>query len=65
MTATEKLTSTDGALLSSEDETKYRSIVGGLEYIILTHPDLSFGKNVLDGRIVHGRCHFFDVASDF
>jgi histone deacetylase 1/2 len=45
MTSTENITSSNGDLLSSEDATTYRSIVGGLKYLILTHPDLSFGVN--------------------
>jgi histone deacetylase 1/2 len=45
MTYTENLTSTSGDLLSSEDATTYRTIVGGLKYLILTRPDLSFGVN--------------------
>jgi hypothetical protein len=31
--------------LSSEDATKYRSIVGALQYLLLTRPDLSFCVN--------------------
>jgi histone deacetylase 1/2 len=45
MTVTDRLTSTDGELLSSEDATMYRSIVGGLQYILHTRPDLSFAVN--------------------
>jgi hypothetical protein len=45
MTVTGKLTSTDGTLLSPEEATTYRSIVGGLQYLLLTLPDLSFAVN--------------------
>jgi histone deacetylase 1/2 len=45
MTASERLTSTGGDLLSSEDATTYRSIVGGLQYLLHTRPDLSFAVN--------------------
>jgi histone deacetylase 1/2 len=45
MTSTESLNATDGELLSSEDATKYRSIVGGLQYLLHTRPDLSFAVN--------------------
>jgi hypothetical protein len=45
MTVTDRLTSTDGELMSSEDGTMYRSIVGGLQYILHTRPDLSFAVN--------------------
>jgi hypothetical protein len=47
MTVTEWLTSSDGDLLSSEDSTMYHSIVGGLQYILHTRPDLSFAVNML------------------
>jgi histone deacetylase 1/2 len=45
MTVTDKLTSFDGNLLSPEEATTYRSIVGGLRYLLLTRPDLSFAVN--------------------
>jgi histone deacetylase 1/2 len=40
-----KLFSADNALLSEDDSTTYRSIVGGLQYLTLTRPDLSFAVN--------------------
>jgi histone deacetylase 1/2 len=45
MTLVEKLDSATGDLLSSQDATKYRSIVGGLQYLLHTCPDLSFAVN--------------------
>jgi hypothetical protein len=42
MVPTDKITSMDGACLSLDDATKYRSIVGGLQYLSLTRPDISF-----------------------
>jgi hypothetical protein len=40
LSATEKLTASDGALLGPEDSTNYRSIVGALQYFTLTQPDI-------------------------
>lgn len=45
MSSTDKLPAADGALLSSEDATEYRSVVGGLQYPTITRPDLSFAVN--------------------
>nr|XP_051221155.1 uncharacterized mitochondrial protein AtMg00810-like [Lolium perenne] len=45
MAATEKLSCSDGDLLSAEDATRYRSIVGGLQYLLVTRPDLSYEVN--------------------
>jgi histone deacetylase 1/2 len=38
----EQLSLTDGTPLGSEDSTQYRSIVGALQYLTLTCPDLAF-----------------------
>ena len=45
MSATVKLFPDDSPLLSIDDATNYRSIVGGLQYLTLTRPDLSFAVN--------------------
>jgi hypothetical protein len=45
MTVSEKLSSHDGTVLAAEDAFKYRSIVGALQYLTLTRPDLSFPVN--------------------
>ena len=36
---------TDGEVLSSDDSTRYRSIVGALQYITLTRPGIAFSVN--------------------
>jgi histone deacetylase 1/2 len=43
--ATEKLSRFDGNPLGVEDSTRYRSIVGALQYLTLTRPDLGFSVN--------------------
>ena len=45
MSATHKLTALAGDLLAPEDATEYRSIVGGLQYLLITRPDISFAVN--------------------
>jgi histone deacetylase 1/2 len=41
----EKLSAYTGEPLGPEDATKYRSIVGALQYLTLTRPDISFSVN--------------------
>jgi histone deacetylase 1/2 len=45
LATTEKLSSEGGTVLSPEDAIRYRSIVGALQYITLTRPDLAFVVN--------------------
>ena len=45
LNTTEKLSVTSGTRLGVEDSTRYRSIVGALQYLTLTRPDLSFSFN--------------------
>lgn len=42
---TEKLSAADGQKLRAEDSTRYRSLVGVLQYLTLTRPDISFFVN--------------------
>jgi hypothetical protein len=41
----EKLSCEGGVLLGHEDSMRYRSIVGALQYLTMTHPDISFSIN--------------------
>jgi histone deacetylase 1/2 len=45
MTVSEKLSLTDGEKLGVTDSTRYPSIVGALQYLTLTRPDISFVVN--------------------
>jgi len=45
MSSTEKVSQYDGDPLGPEDCTRYRSIVGALQYVTLTRPDLAFAVN--------------------
>jgi histone deacetylase 1/2 len=42
---TERLSRDTGASLGPDDSFRYRSIVGGLQYLTLTRPDISFAVN--------------------
>jgi histone deacetylase 1/2 len=45
LSTSDKLSLTDGTLLGTEDSTKYRSMVGALQYLTLTRPDICFAVN--------------------
>jgi hypothetical protein len=45
MSTSEKLTLHEGSQLGSRDTTQYRSIVGVLQYLTLTRPDIAFPVN--------------------
>ena len=45
MSATDKLSRDVGDPLATDDVFRYRSLVGGLQYLTLTRPDLSFDVN--------------------
>jgi histone deacetylase 1/2 len=45
LSVSDKLSLTDGEVLGGDDSTNYRSIVGALQYIILTRPDIAFSVN--------------------
>jgi histone deacetylase 1/2 len=45
MSTTDKITDVDGELLSSANAMEYMSIVGGLQYLTITRPDISYAVN--------------------
>jgi hypothetical protein len=45
MANTKKLSREEGTLLSEKDSTQYRSLVGALQYVTLTRPDIAFAVN--------------------
>ena len=52
MSATDKLAADDGDPLSPDDATEYRSLVGGLQYLTITRPDIAFAVNRV-GQYLH------------
>lgn len=55
LSVTEKLSATEGVVLGPEDASKYRSIVGALQYLTLTCQDISFAVNKV--------CHFLHAPT--
>jgi histone deacetylase 1/2 len=45
LSTSEKLSLTDGDPVGAEDSTKYRSMVGALQYLTFTRPDICFAMN--------------------
>jgi histone deacetylase 1/2 len=45
LSSSEKISAHQGDLLGPDDSTKYRSIVGALQYLTLTRPDISYAVN--------------------
>jgi hypothetical protein len=45
LSTSEKLSLHEGSLLGQKDATQYRSIVGALQYLTLTRPDIAFPVN--------------------
>jgi histone deacetylase 1/2 len=56
MASTEKLSRQDGVALTPAEATRYRSAVGGLQYLTLTRPDISFSVNKV--------CQFLSAPTD-
>jgi histone deacetylase 1/2 len=53
LSSSESLSLVDGSPLGPEDRTQHRSIVGGLQYLTLTRPDISFSFNKVC-QFLHG-----------
>ena len=45
LSTSKKLSLHDGEVLGAEEATRYRSIVGALQYLTLTRPDISYSVN--------------------
>jgi histone deacetylase 1/2 len=45
LSSSEKLSAMEGDPLGPDDSTRYRSIVGALQYLTLTRPDIAFSVN--------------------
>lgn len=56
MGVTEQLPCHDGVAFSDADATKYRSTVGALQYLTLTHPDISYSVNKV--------CQFLQASTE-
>ncbi|WVZ62530.1 hypothetical protein U9M48_012269 [Paspalum notatum var. saurae] len=56
MAASEKLSKEQGNALTGDAQFQYRSIVGGLQYLTITRPDLSF--------VVNKVCQFIQAPTD-
>uniref|UniRef100_A0A0A8Z4I4 Reverse transcriptase Ty1/copia-type domain-containing protein n=1 Tax=Arundo donax TaxID=35708 RepID=A0A0A8Z4I4_ARUDO len=56
MASTEKLSRTNGTFLSTEEASRYRSMVGVLQYLTLTRPDISYSVNNV--------CQFLSAPTD-
>jgi hypothetical protein len=56
LVTSEKLSANGGTSLSDEDATRYRSLVGGLQYLTLTWPVVSF--------TVNKACQFLHLPTD-
>jgi hypothetical protein len=52
LSTSEKLSLTDGDPLGAKDSTKYHSMVGALQYLTLTWPDICFAVNKV-GQFLH------------
>jgi histone deacetylase 1/2 len=62
MASSDKLSATDDTPLSSDESTHYRNIVGGLQYLTMTRPDISFAVNKVC-RFLHApRCKHWSAV---
>jgi len=51
-----QLARVSGQPLSTDDSFRYRSVVGGLQYLTLTRPDISFAVNKVCQFLSLGSC---------
>jgi hypothetical protein len=56
LSTSEKLSAFEGTVLGPSDATRYRSIVGALQYLTLTRPDIAFSVNKV--------CQFLHAPTD-
>jgi hypothetical protein len=56
MSSLDKLYAEDGKLLSTDESTRSRSIVGGLQYLTMTRLDLYFAVNKVCKYLSAPRC---------
>jgi hypothetical protein len=64
LSTSEKLSISEGDLLSDSDATKYRSMVGALQYVTITRPDISFSVNKVC-QFLHAPMHLTAVKRIF
>jgi hypothetical protein len=57
LSTSEKLSIHEGTPLGEKDATQYRSVVGALQYLTLTRPDIAFSVNKSVSFFMHQLQH--------